>query len=142
MNQGVKKTMREALMVDNPRVIAHAVYKKIDLYEGRKRRNKGIIFSSLSILLIAAFVPMVQYLFASASQTGFSHFMSLVFTDSSYVFSDWRSYGLSLLETLPIANSVFTLLVLSALIYCGYNCFAHVMTNRKMHRHRFNLLSI
>jgi len=60
-----------------------------------------------------AFVPAFRMVQSGFTESGFMQFFSLLFTDFSIVMTYWKSFGLSLLEALPVVSlSIFFTIVL------------------------------
>lgn len=70
----------------------------------RRRRTRAVTFGIMSVgsLVIAVFAyTSVSH---ALSSTGFSHYLSLLFSDTSLVAAYWRELVLSILETVPILS--------------------------------------
>lgn len=69
---------------------------------------------AVSLLASAvAFIPAFRMMQSGFTESGFMQFFSLLFTDFSIVMTYWKSFGLTLLETLPVVSlSVFFTIVL------------------------------
>ena len=78
--------------------------------------KKTIAFSAFFIFSFFAFTPAYRNLISDLNQTGFLNFSSLMFSDSSAVLANWQSFGLILLETLPVVSlALFLAVVLTFL---------------------------
>lgn len=75
-----------------------------------------IFFSSTTILSLVALVPVLQTAYARLIESGFTRFFSLLFSDFTLITSFWRSFAMSLLETLPIMSLVVILIVLAVFL--------------------------
>ena len=58
------------------------------------------------IVAILAFIPVVNSFTTSASHSGFSSYISLFSTDWSFVIGSWKSFGLLLIESMPIIETI------------------------------------
>ena len=72
----------------------------------------------LSLAAVIALVPAFQYAFASAAQSGFSGYLSLIVSDGGSLAAYWKDLGLTLMESAPIAGCA---LVLGILLVLAYN---------------------
>ena len=62
------------------------------------------MLSTLAMASLAALVPAFQYAAEELSQSGFSTYFLLLFSDSRIVLANWQSFGLSLMESLPMVE--------------------------------------
>jgi len=58
------------------------------------------------LVAIFAFIPAINSFNTSASHSGFSNYISLFSTDWSYMINSWKSFGLLLIESMPIIETV------------------------------------
>ena len=72
----------------------------------------------LSLAAVIALVPAFQYAFASAAQSGFSGYLSLIVSDGGSLAAYWKDLGLTLVESAPIAGCA---MVLGILLVFAYN---------------------
>ena len=94
------------------------VLTNIDREERLRRLHRRLTFFSLAVAgsSIALF-PSMEIFQASAAESGFSTFLSLVFSDADVVFAYWQSFSLVLLETLPTVSAVVLLTVTAILLF-------------------------
>ena len=74
--------------------------------------RRFVFFSLLFIGSTAAFIPSFNMLGADFKNSGFLSFFSLLFSDFSIVTTYWKSFILTLLETLPFVSIALFLAVL------------------------------
>jgi len=70
-----------------------------------KRRSARIHFFALSALSTVSFValfPAFRFTMEEFSRTGFYEFFSLAFSDTATILPLWKTFVLSLAETLPV----------------------------------------
>ena len=78
-------------------------------------KRRLILFSIPVIISAGAFIPVINAFQAEFAQSGFSHFLSLMFSDFGSVIANWQDFGLTILESLP-AMSIISLLT-TALVF-------------------------
>ena len=92
------------------------LYEKIMTRIHHKERvlvlRRVIIFSTTLIISLVSFFPVVSMLMSDLNQSGFIQFSSLIFSDTSSVMPYWRSFMMTLLETLPALSLALFLAVL------------------------------
>ena len=77
--------------------------------------TEGLIGAVSALVL----VTLIRSSLAVAASTGFSQYISLLFSDTAVVIGSWREYSLSLIDALPtygIAGILTTLFMLLILI--------------------------
>jgi hypothetical protein len=84
------------------------IWDQIVVREKRLIRIKLYIFSLAGFLAMAGLVPAFKALFAEFTQSGFYEYFSLVFSSGGNLFSYWKDLALSLVESLPILNIIFS----------------------------------
>ena len=87
-----------------------------------KRRLSAVRISTaahglISLAAIIALVPAFQYAFASAAQSGFSGYLSLIASDGGSLATYWKDLGLTLVESAPIVGCAAILGVLLIFVY-------------------------
>ena len=75
-------------------------------------RIYGSIHGVLIIGAIVAFIPAIKYLNTESVQSGFSTYTSLILSDGGLVLSNWKDFGLSIAESLPIMSTATCLTIL------------------------------
>ena len=92
------------------------LYEKIITRIHHKERvlilRRVIVFSTTLIISLVLFFPVVSMLMYDINQSGFLQFSSLMFSDTSSVMTYWRSFMMTLLETLPALSLALFLAVL------------------------------
>lgn len=69
-------------------------------------RKRLVLFSSLALVSVAAFVPVIRLCAAEFTQSGFYQFIALFFSDAGAVAANWQDFGMALFESLPATSSV------------------------------------
>jgi len=76
----------------------------------KSRLNRARLFLTLHIssvvIALFAFIPVIKSFVSASSQSGFSTYLSLFSSDWSYALASWKDFGLSLIESLPIIETV------------------------------------
>jgi len=82
----------------------------------RALKRRFFAYSALSLVSAAVFVVSLFAAGDAFARSGFSSFLSLLWTDFSAVASLWRSYLATLVEALPTASSIIVLASVFTLI--------------------------
>lgn len=94
----------------------------------------GIVFAAAAYGLIRA----VQYMVQRFIDSGLSDYISLIWSDGSYVMSHWRDLFLSMVDTLPVT----AMMAVVALILVGMASFRWCLKYERHWRlHRSHLAS-
>jgi hypothetical protein len=112
----------EISQLSAPPGLFEAVMRRIE-YEKQAqiaRRRFALALSFAPVIIIVA-IPVWQSFTADMVRTGFWQYFSLAFSDFRIVMSDWKDFGLGLLESLPILSTVaFLSVVLGGLLVAKY----------------------
>lgn len=84
--------------------------------EGRAKRRRFFSWIGFGFSSVTAAIAVV-YAGGVLVQSDFWSLLSLMFTDAGVVFSDWRNFGLSLLDTLPAVSLSLMLIPMAALFF-------------------------
>ncbi len=76
-------------------------------------KRRVVIFSLGFIGSAAAFIPAFKMMYSNLMESGFLQFLSLLFSDLGTIAAYWRSFVMSLLETVP----AFSLAVFLAVVF-------------------------
>lgn len=77
----------------------------------------GIAFFAVSIF---TFIPAIKYFISEITQSGFSEYFSLLFSDAGTISMYWKEFGLVLLESMPIFAIACVLAVFFTLLVSFY----------------------
>lgn len=77
-------------------------------------RRRIVLFSSIMVISIIAFVPAFKAVQKDIIDSGFWQFFSLLFSDFSIVAVYWQNFAMSLLETIPALSLAILFLVIFA----------------------------
>lgn len=91
--------------IEPPANLFDAIMARISEEERFLSVKKRLVLFSATILVSAgAAIPAANVLGREFAQSGFSHFLSLMFSDFGAVTANWQDFGLLLLESLPAAS--------------------------------------
>lgn len=102
--------------LEPPPHLKKAVFLRLQREKRRAARFKLAGFSALAIISFALIFPAINYLLGQLASSGFSQYVSLIFSDGAYLTSYWQEFILALAESLPVLGliavlaSIFTLL--------------------------------
>jgi len=97
--------------------LSKSILFRIHRYEIRRLRIRFGLNMTLVLCAALAFIPTMQFLRDSAIQSGFSDYVSLFSTDSSFVLSHLNEVIMPIADSLPITGTVISLGLLLILIY-------------------------
>lgn len=80
-------------------------------------KKRLILFSAVILASVGILIPVVGAFQAEFSQSGFSQFLSLMFSDLGAVIANWQDFGLALLESLPATSLIAFLATLLVLLW-------------------------
>lgn len=93
-------------------------------------KRRAYAYSGLTIIALVALVPMIQYASTQATNSGLYSYISLFISDGSYMLSNFRISILSILESLPIMSTSFTLAIVLIATYAFKKSSAYIKTSR------------
>jgi len=79
----------------------------------KKIKRKMYFWSVIFALSLGAFAPTIIFIKNSLAHTGFVQYVSLLFSDTAIILSYWKSFGLSLLGSLPLTGLILFSLILT-----------------------------
>lgn len=101
-----------------PKGLYQRVLTRIDGEERLRLIQRRLAFFSLVVIgSSVALLPSLKAFTGSATESGFSTFLSLLFSDADILLAHWQSFSLALLETLPTVSAVVLLTVTTALLF-------------------------
>ncbi len=95
-----------------PEGLVEKAMSRIHKERQQKARRRFFVFAASLVMSLVAMVPVFALAKASFVESGFVRFFSLLFSDFQVVAGDWRNFGAILLETLPVASTVYLFAVL------------------------------
>ncbi len=116
MNEDLSKLIKQAY--DYPEYkLSDDIWRAIELKQAKRLKVKALVSSSLGIISLVGFIILSISTKAQMDSSGFSHYLSLVFSDGSLITSFWKEYLLSLADSVPLASlGALSFLLFSTLI--------------------------
>ena len=102
--------------------------KIISQIHKEERKRAKIYLLTFATVLSSSLVGVtlsIKYLMTSVQQSGFSEYLSLLFSGDSVVYSYWKELSLSLVDSLPVLGIIAFLLTLGVLVWSGANTFTN-----------------
>jgi hypothetical protein len=91
--------------------LSENIWHSIVIREKRIAKFKLTIFSTLGALSFAGAFPIFKSLLTDFSQSGFSGYLSLIFSNFAALASSWKELAYSLAETLPVVSILLSVSV-------------------------------
>jgi len=107
MNKDYENSFADIVLLEPP----EGLYEKI-LQRIRNERNllalrrRFVFFSILLVGSVAVFIPTLKAVQTGLYESGFSYFISLIFSDFEIIISYWQSFVMLLLGALPAMSLV------------------------------------
>jgi hypothetical protein len=92
--------------------LSENIWRKIITRDKKMTQIKLWAFSFFGLISLAGLVPALKVLTSDLTQSGFSEYFSLIFSDTGVILSSWKELFFSLAESLPIVSITATLLLL------------------------------
>lgn len=88
----------------------------------REKREKRKFFTGTAFFTVSifAFIPAIKYFISEIARSGFSEYISLLFSDTGAIAIYWKEFGLVLLESMPIFAIACVLAVIFTLLVSLY----------------------
>ena len=86
-----------------------AVMERIAKRRLVRARAGTLSYGAVIIAALGAIVPAVQYVLASAAQSGFLQYLSLVASDGGSLATYWKDFVLTIVETAPLMAGALVL---------------------------------
>lgn len=100
---------------DTSETLCGRVLMRIKHAQKRKALTNFIGLGLISLVSLSLFVPAVNYIGSEMQVSGFSSYLSILFSNSGSVLANWREFTLALAESLPIFSIV--LFLVAALVF-------------------------
>ncbi len=95
--------------INPPADLKNKILKSIETAIERKNKNRKIIGFSVFSVSIISFIGFAVNLFNALELSGFSAYLSLIFSDSKLVLGNFGEFALSLVDSLPFFAITITL---------------------------------
>jgi hypothetical protein len=87
-----------------PESLRERVLLAIEHAQARQARNWRIAWGTAAGLSFSTFAFSIWYAAKVASVSGFTSYLSIIFSDSASALGLWKELGLSLIESLPVVG--------------------------------------
>lgn len=104
--------------IESPEGLSERIFAAIEIKERKSARRRAFIYSAFSGVFAAIFYFTVSSAASEFYKSGTFKILSLVFSDFQPVIANWKDFGLSVAESLPILPMIYvvaSILVLVAL---------------------------
>jgi len=91
--------------------LVEKTWRKVVLREKRVLRLKLYLFSFIGLVSLTGFIPAFKMLLNDFTQSGFYEYLSLAFSSNGLIFSYWKEFSYSLLQSLPATSIVLSLIL-------------------------------
>ncbi|HEX7724544.1 MAG TPA: hypothetical protein VF438_02290 [Candidatus Paceibacterota bacterium] len=108
----------EAMTSEAQSRVSAQVMQRITARRMAHVRTAATLYGLTTLLGMVLLVPAISYTVSLAQESGFMSYISLLVSDGADLLSWWRPFVLSVLESAPIVGTV---LVLAAILVCGYS---------------------
>lgn len=116
----MKNYKRIFSQITDPEVPGSLFGKIMSAIYGEQRliivKRRLAVFSAVLLASAAFFVPAFQAINSVVYKSGFTSFISLIFSDFGTVVAYWQSFAMSVLETFPVFETSVVLLIISAFV--------------------------
>lgn len=72
-------------------------------------RARFLLFGTISLLAIVAFVPAMRLFYSDINESGFYEFVSLAFSDTEIVMAYWQDFAFLIAESFPVLGVSYVL---------------------------------
>ncbi len=100
-----------------PAYILTDIEANIDKLLTRKNIIKGTIHATISCIAIFSLVLSFRYTTTAMIGSGFTSYISIIFTEGTNLLSSWKELGLVLIESLPVLSISAVVGLLAVSIY-------------------------
>lgn len=102
------KVLFHTLEQEVPEGLQNSVLMRIERVQIRRARVRFFVMGGSMIVLFVLALPAFQYMAGELNASGFTTYLSVLFSNSNIAFANWKEFGLVLLESLPVFGlSVF-----------------------------------
>lgn len=114
--------------------MAETVMQKITEARFRRARLTAGLYGAASLLGLGLFISSISYTYSFALDSGFAQYLSLIATEGAGLAGSWKAVILSVLESAPLMGAM---LILAAILVCGFSfmCLVSDIKNIKTYRY-------
>lgn len=116
MQSNYKKLFSNLNQAEPPHQLYLNIISRIELETARTARTRFILFSAVTLAALIAVIPAFQYALQEFTRSGFSQYLSLIFSDGGTMLAYWQEFTLTLAESLPIFGPALFLSVIFILL--------------------------
>lgn len=111
MEQNFKKIFKIGLK-ESRTDLSNTIWFNIIEKETESLRVRRWVYVSLGFLSLTGFILMIKNVIVQFIQTGFYKYLSLAFSDSSYISSHFKDFILTLTDSLPTTSLMLSFFLL------------------------------
>ncbi len=112
MEKELTKILIKGRFTPDPKLLL-SVWNRVVEQEKRRRKIKLYVFSFVGLFSFTGFVPVFVALINNLTKSGFFDYWSVVFSNNGTIISYWKELILSLTDSLPMTNVIYTLILVS-----------------------------
>jgi hypothetical protein len=118
MTANIQKLFNRLAILEPPENLFNKIITQIELEKNLAKIKKQLaIFSLISSLSLAGVILMFSLTQKGFVDSGFTQFLSLLFTDFEIVSAYWQNFAISLIDTLPIMRIILFAASLLVFVY-------------------------
>lgn len=109
-----------------PARLCQKIMRRIEMEENLMiAKRKLVLFSMMLMASVVSLFPFFQMARTELMESGFTDYLSLLFSDFGEITRSWQSFGLALLESLPAMSLAACLLSL----FIGFSSLKFLWTS-------------
>ncbi len=113
--------------------VAERINHRIDKIRTARAGRKAFVFGIFCLAALVALTVVARYAYSQVTSSGLYDYVSLFVSDSSYLFINWKSTILSIVESLPMSSVVLTLATLLVTIYTYKKSSGYIKQSHSYH---------
>lgn len=137
MDRNIAGLLKDLGEKNVPEGLDLAVFSRIEKSMRSKYLFKTIVGSMLSLFSIIALIPLVSYTHSELYQSGFSNYLSLLFSDGSIVVNNFGSYAMSIVDSIPFL-AITSILLLVQILFISVRSLFNFSFKGKLVRSALN----
>jgi hypothetical protein len=126
MQSNYKKLFLALRHQELPKKLYGDILTRIAQEQRRIERLHAAFLGAVTICSFIVLIPAFQFTLQELSQSGFTRYLSLLFSDSAVVTTYWKEFALSLAESLPLFGITLLLVAIFTLFYSLILTIKHV----------------
>lgn len=113
----IERLLSQLKKTDLPQELPERVLTYIHKAQKRRAILRTTLFGSFSLGSLVAVVYASIYLVQATTQTGFSQYVSLLFSDGAVLLASWKEFSLLLAESIPLTSIIVVLITLGIFVW-------------------------